>query len=1203
MENDRVESFETRPLRRNTGTMGRPPQRGGTNPMRQPRVNMRHVPPREVVPGGTDPYYQEPENISDYAAPFVQQPPPPAPFTGYQVPVYATYNPYGTVNNDPRPPPAQQHIYGYDTASSYREPYYHGDPRLQYEYLNPRTRRETREYSRSRSHSSGVGQRQRRYPRAASRSSVSSTEDEVIIRPERRSRRRPHFGARLHERYYSDEEGNYDDLPEGRVFSFTPMRGEPQSSEEENSTAVFAEFQVLQNQDQPAEARIAKFKEKGSDENDGFSSSFANKLLHIVKSQYAGEDAYYDGDHSVKLTVAHDPKHSGQPLFRWLHLQQRQLNLDELSAEISRIPNLSSEELHGITKLLGQVRNNIKHHRTANGQSVKHMVPGTTRITITGGNAPGNQRSDGKNSKKPLTWLCIPYLSLEKYSGLMSASTTAGFPPETLLQYDYAASAQERDMEQVVALAKAAPEGECIHVNQLWSIVLGHSFLITCGHMPSVSLRDNVVKIVTEPPLETASKTKSIYVSYCHTVLWALPLDTCRTWFSFVKHFHDFWPQAIRFYHRDKIITENDWPQMVYRASSTQTTVELRMSPHPQPPPTGVLQPIQHNPGHQAQSPQKDATQVPKTLSQSVNNAFHVFTWMDIAKPKSVMSAELNVDNILKQLAEAHKYLGGSTSGRDRKIYEAGRLSTQEKLHAYLEAEGKVLDSSTEEDTSKRDDWTSCVDLYNAAEIIFRFFLPRRFDSSAPTVGKFWGAIEVLVEAPLEATSQDIRTSRGRKAPRQLYLNRGNIISIGASLRATIGVIQSFQSTFSHLPADERAKIEVPNSLICAWLHLLLALVQGAHDGLDWQENFGIADALITKGMGEIMENLSAPNLLQTAAIHPLELISLMSKSLFQDSIGIDQTLSDTYYQYMKRLENEINDNPDRSHQYRINQLKKELDIIQRLIKTQQTITAGMMPPKPTLDSAGQSRAEARILEKRMDEYDREKSRIQNKMTYMKSPGYYYEREASYPPFRDAELLSSNRDPDEFSRLSPIDPGGFAEFFVRECMSLLERRENDFQDFLVEASRLEAYNVTNIDITKDKQEKAVYAFTMVTIIFLPLGTISSIFGMNTSDIANLEMSQWIYWATALPVTLLVIVGGLWWMGELQDIIEWLFRRPKTGGSRRRNNANYAIAPAAQAQNPFAPVHDAYVVPPLPPPPQPMTYALPSRRRTGYRGRF
>ncbi|KAH8201408.1 hypothetical protein TruAng_004408 [Truncatella angustata] len=1129
MENDRVESFEARPLRRNTGTMGRPPQRGGANPMRQPRVNMRHVPPREVVPGGTDPYYQEPENISDYAAPFVQQPPPPAPFTGYQVPVYATYNPYGTVNNDPRPPPAQQHIYGYDTASSYREPYYHGDPRLQYEYLNPRTRRETREYSRSRSHSSGVGQRQRRYPRAASRSSVSSTEDEVIIRPERRSRRRPHFGARLHERYYSDEEGNYDDLAEGRVFSFTPMRGEPQSSEEENSTAVFAEFQVLQNQDQPAEARIAKFKEKGSDENDGFSSSFANKLLHIVKSQYEGEDAYYDGDHSVKLTVAHDPKHSGQPLFRWLHLQQRQLNLDELSAEISRIPNLSSEELHGITKLLGQVRNNIKHHRTANGQSVKHMVPGTTRITITGGNAPGNQRSDGKNSKKPLTWLCIPYLSLEKYSGLMSASTTASFPPETLLQYDYAASAQERDMEQVVALAKAAPEGECIHVNQLWSIVLGHS---TTGD----SFQDEVNICVVLP-----HGSLGIATGY--------------------------------------------------------------VPPHPQPPPTGVLQPIQHNPGHQAQSPQKDATQLPKTLSQSVNNAFHVFTWMDIAKPKSVMSAELNVDNILKQLAEAHKYLGGSTSGRDRKIYEAGRLSTQEKLHAYLEAEGKVLDSSTEEDTSKRDDWTSCVDLYNAAEIIFRFFLPRRFDSSAPTVGKFWGAIEVLVEAPLEATSQDIRTSRGRKAPRQLYLNRGNIISIGASLRATIGVIQSFQSTFSHLPADERVKVEVPNSLICAWLHLLLALVQGAHDGLDWQENFGIADALITKGMGEIMENLSAPNLLQTAAIHPLELISLMSKSLFQDSIGIDQTLSDTYYQYMKRLENEINDNPDRSHQYRINQLKKELDIIQRLIKTQQTITAGMMPPKPTLDSAGQSRAEARILEKRMDEYDREKSRIQNKMTYMKSPGYYYEREASYPPFRDAELLSSNRDPDEFSRLSPIDPGGFAEFFVRECMSLLERRENDFQDFLVEASRLEAYNVTNIDITKDKQEKAVYAFTMVTIIFLPLGTISSIFGMNTSDIANLEMSQWIYWATALPVTLLVIVGGLWWMGELQDIIEWLFRRPKTGGSRRRNNTNYAIAPAAQAQNPFAPVHDAYVVPPLPPPPQPMTYALPSRRRTGYRGRF
>ena len=40
--------------------------------------------------------------------------------------------------------------------------------------------------------------------------------------------------------------------------------------------------------------------------------------------------------------------------------------------------------------------------------------------------------------------------------------------------------------------------------------------------------------------------------------------------------------------------------------------------------------------------------------------------------------------------------------------------------------------------------------------------------------------------------------------------------------------------------------------------------------------------------------------------------------------------------------------------------------------------------------------------------------------------------------------------------------------------------------------------------------------------------------MNTSDIRNLEQGQWLYWATAVPITIGVILIGLWWMGELRN---------------------------------------------------------------------
>lgn len=79
-------------------------------------------------------------------------------------------------------------------------------------------------------------------------------------------------------------------------------------------------------------------------------------------------------------------------------------------------------------------------------------------------------------------------------------------------------------------------------------------------------------------------------------------------------------------------------------------------------------------------------------------------------------------------------------------------------------------------------------------------------------------------------------------------------------------------------------------------------------------------------------------------------------------------------------------------------------------------------------------------------------------------------------------------------------------------------------------------------MTKDRQEQAIYAFTIVTIIFLPLSAVSSVFGMNSSDIRDMEAGQWLYWATAIPVTILTIVLGLWWMGEMGHLVDWVLRK-------------------------------------------------------------
>jgi hypothetical protein len=68
--------------------------------------------------------------------------------------------------------------------------------------------------------------------------------------------------------------------------------------------------------------------------------------------------------------------------------------------------------------------------------------------------------------------------------------------------------------------------------------------------------------------------------------------------------------------------------------------------------------------------------------------------------------------------------------------------------------------------------------------------------------------------------------------------------------------------------------------------------------------------------------------------------------------------------------------------------------------------------------------------------------------------------------------------------------------------------------------------------SKEQQERAIYVFTIVTIIFLPISTVSSIFGMNVKDVRDMNNGQWVFWAVAIPVTAIVIVGSLFGAGVL-----------------------------------------------------------------------
>ena len=81
----------------------------------------------------------------------------------------------------------------------------------------------------------------------------------------------------------------------------------------------------------------------------------------------------------------------------------------------------------------------------------------------------------------------------------------------------------------------------------------------------------------------------------------------------------------------------------------------------------------------------------------------------------------------------------------------------------------------------------------------------------------------------------------------------------------------------------------------------------------------------------------------------------------------------------------------------------------------------------------------------------------------------------------------------------------------------------------------------NVEILDDDHGKAILVFTVVTLVFLPLSFVASFMGMNTVDIRNQTTGQSLFWAVAIPVTLVVVgLSGL--LGVQYDFIqEWIHR--------------------------------------------------------------
>jgi len=137
------------------------------------------------------------------------------------------------------------------------------------------------------------------------------------------------------------------------------------------------------------------------------------------------------------------------------------------------------------------------------------------------------------------------------------------------------------------------------------------------------------------------------------------------------------------------------------------------------------------------------------------DDKFHVFCWLEaVPTTAGVRNSQIQAESLQTQLQEVEDYLKNSTSFSDKRAYQDCQRATRIACFTYLNEQGNSTEKFKRRPRMRRD-YEDRIDILNAAEVVYRFFLPLDFDG--PTARKFWGAINLLIQVSLGEDTMRIR--------------------------------------------------------------------------------------------------------------------------------------------------------------------------------------------------------------------------------------------------------------------------------------------------------------------------------------------------------------------------------------------------------------------------------------------------------------
>ncbi|KAI3317618.1 hypothetical protein HD806DRAFT_514603 [Xylariaceae sp. AK1471] len=114
--------------------------------------------------------------------------------------------------------------------------------------------------------------------------------------------------------------------------------------------------------------------------------------------------------------------------------------------------------------------------------------------------------------------------------------------------------------------------------------------------------------------------------------------------------------------------------------------------------------------------------------------------------------------------------------------------------------------------------------------------------------------------------------------------------------------------------------------------------------------------------------------------------------------------------------------------------------------------------------------------------------------------------------------------PDNAEGETALDRASFAEHMMEDFSTQCKRLNADLRESLHSLFQLRSIEQNELAIIADNKNKAIFVFTGVTIIFLPLSFFTSYFGMNLKGITGTDKTESCFWEVCGPISFVIILA-------------------------------------------------------------------------------